>query len=60
MRTLGLLGLVFLAMVLVGRIFGRDALLAVSLACNLITFGLATARWWAAKIEASRREESQR
>jgi len=55
MRTLGLLALTFLIMVLVGRIFGRDALLAISVTCNLITFGLATARWWRTVIARSER-----
>jgi hypothetical protein len=55
MRTVGLLALVFLAMVLVGRIFGRDALLVISVTANLITFGLATARWWRTVIARSER-----
>jgi hypothetical protein len=55
MRTVGLLALLFLIMVLVGRIFGRDALLAISVTANLITFGLATARWWRALIARSER-----
>lgn len=48
MRSLGLLALAFLAMLVVGRLLGRDALLVISVACNLAVLGLTVARFWKA------------
>jgi hypothetical protein len=57
LRILGLLGLTFMIMVLVGRIFGRDALIVISLTCNLIMFGLTWRRWLLERIAASQAEQ---
>lgn len=60
MRIIGFLALTFVIMLLVGRILGRDALLFVSVACNLAMFGLRLRVWIDAKIAASRREQAGR
>jgi hypothetical protein len=57
MRIIGLLALTFLAMLLIGRILGRDALLFISLSANLIVLGMRL-RTWITRLIARSREEN--
>jgi hypothetical protein len=57
MRIIGLLALTFLAMLLIGRILGSNALLFISLSANLIVLGKCL-RTWIARLIARSREEN--
>jgi hypothetical protein len=58
MRIIGLLAIVVLFLLVFGRIFGRDALLFVSVACNIAVLGLKLRAWIAELVERARREET--
>jgi hypothetical protein len=60
MRIIGLLAVTFLIMLLAGRILGRDALLAISIASNLILIGMRLHTYLTAKIAAAQREDNGR
>jgi hypothetical protein len=54
MRIIGLLAVTFLIMLLVGRVYGRDALLFISLACNLIVLALRIRAFFATRERGTR------
>jgi len=56
MRIIGLLAIVFLIMMLVGRILGRDALLFISVTANIIVLGMKL-RIWISDLIARSRED---
>ena len=54
MRIIGLLAVTFLIMLVVGRVYGRDALLFISVVCNLAVLALRIRAFFATRERGTR------